>query len=466
MEPSVPAPPSSEGLGDSRRLDVCSGRSLPFPRRSTQGVAAAVASLLLLACDKLPSLSKQSGELFGEFGEIPADNPPLGAVADVAFVHATPSRSSQKLGYLHAGALVPRSNESIENEDCSEGWYAIRPRGFVCSERSVTLDLEHPTLSAMSMQPQLDAALPYTYARANDVTALFERTDNSSIQQVGRLGKHSTMAIVGSWTAPDESNEPQRLGMLMTGRFVRAADLRVAGASRFQGVHLSEAQALPVGFVVKRGVRIWALDGENATAGDELAYHQVLSLSGRFRTVDGERFYAAANDLWVRHKDVTVVLARHEMPDFVRDELRWVDISVITNTAVFYEGRRPVYVTLVSVGRDRLGDPAHTASTERGTFEVVAKHITRRDENPARDSGSAALYDLPWVLELSNGQLLHGVVHHDRFGIEHTDGNVHLAPQDAATLWRWATPELPEGWHSVRHERQPNGPKTLVHIRK
>src|SRR5690606_26330926 len=128
--------------------------------------------------------------------------------------------------YLHAGSLVARSEQTLENEDCTEGWYAIRPRGFVCTDKSTTLDLSHPTLAAMAMLPKLEGDLPYTYARATTVTPLYERTDKDAVAQVGRLGKGSSMAVVGSWTAPDESHEPQRLGLLMTGRFVRAADLR------------------------------------------------------------------------------------------------------------------------------------------------------------------------------------------------------------------------------------------------
>lgn len=442
----------------------------PRPPRRRWGSLVLALSASLGACDRGPSLSKQDEASLGaELGEVPPDNPKLGAIADVTFVHALPRASSQKLGYLHAGALVARSEAKLENEDCMEGWYAIHPRGFVCTDRSATTDLDHPTLAAMGMQPQLDAALPYTYARTTKVTPLFERTDDNSVTRAGRLGRGSTLAIVGRWTAPDESLEPQRLGLSMSGRFVRAEDLSAATPSAFRGVALGGDEKLPLGFVVKRGIRIWSLDGDRPTPGAELPYHTILPLTGRYRTVEGERFYATQDDRWVRHKDVTVVLERHEFPDFAKDGLRWIDISVITNVAVWYEGRRPVHVTLVSVGRDRLGDPAETAATERGTFEVVAKHVTRRDQNPDPASGSAARYDVPWVLELSNGQLLHAALGHDRFGIEHTDGNVHLSPGDASLLFRWTTPELPEGWHSVRRWDEgaaETAPKTLVHVRK
>lgn len=401
-----------------------------------------------------------------ELEEVPADGPRLGAIADVTPVLSAPSAAARRLGYLHAGARVPRSAQGIENEDCPDGWYRVRPRGFVCTGKGATLSLEHPTLAAMALQPRLDAALPYTYARATRPTALLERTPENTASPIGRIPQGSFLAVVGSWTAPDESHEPQRLGLLTTGRFVRAAELTAATPSSFRGVALTEGATLPVGFVVKRGVKYWNLDGERPESKDELAYHATLKLTGRFRTVAGERFYALEDGLWVRHKDVTIVLPRHELPDFAREGLRWVDVSVIANTAVFYEGEKPVYATLVSVGRDRLGDPESSASTPRGTFDVVAKHVTRREKNPMPASSGVALYDVPWVVELSNGRLLHAALEHNRFGIEHTDGDIHLAPEDAAFLFRWATPELPEGWHSVRVWDEPETPKTLVNVRK
>lgn len=425
-----------------------------------------LAALACAACGRTPSLSKHQDDDGAELGEVPADNPKLGAVSDVAFVFAAPRNSARKLGYLHAGALVPRSLDKLENEDCPDGWYAVRPRGFVCSGKGATTRLEHPTLAAMALQPRLDDALPYAYARAPAALALLERSTDNSVSSAGRLAKGSHLAVVGSWTAPDESHEPQRLGLLTTGRFVRAAELAAASPSPFVGVQLTETVSLPVAFVVKRGVRAWKVEGGTPAPQEEFAYHATLRLTGRFRTVAGERFYALADGRWVRHKDATVVLARHEMPDFAREGTRWVDVSVLANTAVLYEGEKAVYATLVSVGRDRLGEPESTASTPRGTFDVVAKHVTRRDKNPLQDASGAALYDVPWALELSNGRVLHAALHHDRFGIEHTDGDIHLSPQDAAVVFRWATPELPEGWHSARSWDEPETPKTLVHVRK
>lgn len=424
-------------------------------------------SLLLLSCEsKAPALSKSAAsDTESEFevpdlGPVSPEGPKVGALTDQAPIYSAAHKKSPVLGYLHAGETVARSEKGHENDQCTEGWYAVYPRGFVCTEKSTTLDLNHPTLVAMSLGPNLASPLPYTYARTTKVTALFDRQDKQGVALKGRLAKSTVMAIVGSWTAPDESHEPQRLGLKMDGGFVRADDLEPAQSSSFSGAKLSEELSLPLGYVVRRGVRVWTMNEGQAEKGEELEYHARLALTGKYRTVQGERFWALDDGKWVRHKDVTVLRRRHEFPDFATDEQKWVDVSIVTGSAIFYEGKKAVYATLVSVGRDRLGDPKTTASTEMGTFRVERKQITRR----VSDSPDAPLHDAPWALALASGDWIYSSPEHDRFGIEHTDGDIELSPADGQFLWHWAAPAMPPGWHAVVVE--PAEATTIVHIRK
>lgn len=428
-------------------------------------------ALLLLGCDSddaAPDLSaetKTADDSEREYetpdlGPIGAEAPLLGALVDQAPIYAAAHKKSPVLGSLHAGERVPRSEKSHENDQCTEGWYAVSPRGYMCTEKSASTDLTHPTLQAMALGPNLAGALPYTYARTTKVTALFDKKGKQGVELSGRLGKSTVMAIVGSWTAPDESHEPQRLGLKMDGKFVRAADLEAASGSQFSGVLLDESMSLPLAYVVRRGVRAWHLDGGSAVKKDELKYHERLALTGRFRTVQGNRFWASSDNRWVRHQDVTVLRKRHEYPEFAIEDQKWVDVSIVTGSAIFYEGKKPVYATLVSVGRDRLGDPKTTASTERGTFRVVRKQVTQRSS----DSPDTPLHDAPWALRLESGDWLYASPRHDRFGIEHTDGNIELSPKDGKHLWHWTNPQVPASWHGV--SVLPSEKTTIVHIRK
>ena len=78
---------------------------------------------------------------------------------------------------------------------------------------------------------------------------------------------------------------------------------------------------------------------------------------------------------------------------------------------------------------------------------------------------SAAIHDVPWAVELSNGQLIVGAYWHDRFGIEHGPGNIELSPVDAGWLFHWMEPEVPAGWHAVTETPKGEG-VPIVNVRK
>ncbi len=423
-----------------------------------------------LACSggsKTPALSRT--EEVVRSAPVPPENAPkLGVVSERLLVREFTDVRAPSLGVLRAGARVPRSVEAVSHAGCAGGWYAIRPRGFVCVGGEATLDLNHPTLAAMALAPTLDAKLPYTYARARNDTPLFERVQGQedSVREVGQLHRRACMAVVGSWKAKEPSGSEARLALLTDGHFLRASDLEAAKGSDFTGIELSKSQDLPVAFVVKRGVRSFRVNGTDAEKGDLLEYHSELTLSGRFRSLGSIKYWAfdgaalrpsnAGDELWVRHQDVTVVQKRTTFPDFVKDDTRWLDVSVSTGTLVSYTGHRPLFVTLLSVARElpeKTNDTQPASDGPRpiplGTFEVKQKDLTFVDKDPAGFGEAFEVQDAPWALELSSGQLIHGAYWHDRFGIEHGAGSFALSPADASRVFRFVGPELPSGWHAV-----------------
>jgi hypothetical protein len=417
--------------------------------------------------DKGPALNKQAATPQPDPAiQVGAQGPRLGSVANVTPVLDKPTPGAQILGYLHAGSTVTRSAAPVGNEACAGGWYAVYPKGFVCAGEAASLDLNHPTLLAMAMQPKLDAELPYTYARTRSDTSFLEASAQAedSVHALSELPQQSGLAVIGSWQARDEKGSLLRLAMMTDGHFVDAEQLETNRASEFKGVSLDDDHRLPLAFVVKRGVRQWELGKTDARKGDLLDFHARLLLDGKVRTVQGERFWAVKGGGWVRNRDVTVVQTRSEFPGFVKEATHWIDISVLAGSIVLYEGQKPVYASLVSVGQDRLGDPSGNEATLRGEFPVVFKHVTAVAADPARFANKVEMHDVPWVLELSSGQWLHGAYWHDRFGIEHGPGNVQLSPADAAQVWRWAGPALPTGWHGVASDRA--NPETMVNIRR
>jgi hypothetical protein len=395
-----------------------------------------------------------------------ADGPKLGAIANLTPVFDRPGSGAKQIGYLHAGATVVRAGQPYGAQNCPQGWFPIRPRGFVCTGATATTDLSHPTLLAMALAPKLDATLPYTYARLFEHSVRYQRDPKreDGVVEVDELPGRSAMAIVGSWTAKDPAGKELRLGMMTNGQFISAERLKPAPVSEFKGVELSSDLNLPLAYILKRGVHAWKLNGQEPDRVDELDYHHLVPLTGRFRTLGDVRYWAARDGRWVRHRDVTVVRERNVFPEFAKDGQKWIDISIATETLVLYEGKKAIFATLVSAGRDRLENSAASASTQRGTFEVVAKHVTAVSQDPKSISPDQQIYDLPWSLELSSGQLIHGAFWHDRFGIEEGLGSLQLSPADAARVWQWVEPALPVGWHGAA--LQSSDKKTYVVIRK
>jgi len=399
----------------------------------------------------------------------PENGPKLGAIANATPVLERPTSDGRWLGALHAGALLPRSTTALrKSKDCDAGYYPVFPRGVVCLNQGATLDLAHPTLAAMAIQPALDQPLPYTYGRVRKDSALYERDPGrpDGVREAQKLPRGSAMAVVGSWTARVGDGDPERFGLLTNGRFVRASELEAARGSSFSGYAVDAEHELPVAFVVKRGISNFKIEGDRATKAGSLDYHQTLPLSGRFRSVSGSKLWAVDDTRWLREQDVTIVHKRTRFPDFVRDGQRWLDVGVILGTLVAYEGKKPVFATLVSTGRDRTSEVVSgetPAITKLGTFEVVAKHVTLLSAPPERAGEHYHVFDLPWVLELSSGQALLGAYWHDRFGIERGPGDIALSPSDAQRVFQFATPDLPKAWHAAA--ANPND-KTLVVVHK
>jgi hypothetical protein len=244
------------------------------PRRRTALLALFLAAASCNGRSSDSALSKSEDEkAIPNVPPPPENGPKLGSIANITPILERPTNSARTIGTLHAGALIARSATAVrKSKDCEGGYYAIFPRGYVCMNQGATLELSHPTLAAMAIQPARDQALPYTYGRARIESALFERdaSHDDAVREVQKLPRGSAMAIVGSWQARIEGGEPERLGLLTNGRFARARDLEAARGSTFSGYELADGRELPVGFVVKRGVSLFKPDGERFSKAEPL----------------------------------------------------------------------------------------------------------------------------------------------------------------------------------------------------
>ncbi|MCL2823733.1 MAG: L,D-transpeptidase [Polyangiaceae bacterium] len=395
------------------------------------------------------------------------DGPKLASIDKSTSIFERPSLDAPVVGTMRAGTMVARSSDPVSKSGCAGGWYAIHPRGFVCAGQGAPTNLAHPTLAVMKTLPARQAPLPYQYFSTTKPTSLYEwdRAKGAAVREVGKLRRRSRVAVVGSWTAQNPEGATENLAMLPDGRYVNAAHLEDNTVSSLKGVVLDEENKLPVAFVVKQGIRAWSLDGAKPARVEGIEPHSIVPLTGRYRTVGDTQFWGTKDGNHVRHADVTVVRRRETFPEFVGPEQKWIDVSVIMGTVVLYEGRKPVYVALCSVGVDRTGNPETDPTTQMGTFEITAKHITSSEPGTKRFADDHDVFDVPWVQKLSSGQMIHGAIWHSRFGVEHGPGNIQLSANDAAYVFSWAEPVVPEGWHSVLRVVEGES-KVIVVVRK
>lgn len=327
-----------------------------------------------------------------------------------------------------------------------------------------------------------------------------------------RVRRKTGLSFVGAFNTSSDGLA-RRFAVTVDLRLIPTTKVKPDTGSAFHGLELAESAPLPFAWVLSEGVKTYELikDRDQARATGDVPRRAVVPLSGKARIEQGERFYQAAKDQtsWLRASDLAVVDRPVALPEPAEKGEKWIDISLGQQTLVLYEGKRPVYATLVSTGRDRLGDPKTTLATPRGSFRLQSKHIAAAmdsNENTGlaggtrlRPVGATAnagdllqrlkaakqrgqkleadderrllniekgrdpeygitvrrgasgfeLRDVPWIQYFAAGYALHGAYWHDVFGVPRSHGCVNLSPIDARVVFLWTDPPVPNGWHGI-----------------
>ncbi|MEB2313129.1 MAG: L,D-transpeptidase [Sorangiineae bacterium] len=433
--------------------------------------------------------------------------PLLGAVAKETWVYSGPSFGRTKVGYLRAGALVQRGEKPEGFAGCAGGWYRIAPYGYVCVGKNATLELDQPVLRATRTRADRDAPLPYVYGQSRFPTPPYYTRVPSAAEQAAaepELARSPHAAGAGGWREvpveplPDflEGGRPTPWFSMSTHspasptagramvksafsflaffdaggrRFGLTADLdllpmdrlKPVVASSFHGLALEGELTLPVVFVRTRGA--WLYDGDPRTRGltqsRPLAYREAVPVTGVSARVGSSRYLETREGKWLLDDGLVRIDPMKRRPGWATPGRSWLDISILRQSLVAYEGTRPVYVTLVSTGVDGLGDPEKTHSTVRGQFLVHTKHVSvTMDGDEVGDEFD--LRDVPYVQYFHDGYALHAAYWHDGFGQPRSHGCVNLAPIDARWLFAWSSPPVPAAWHGALSLRE----GTLVSI--
>lgn len=432
------------------------------------------------------------------------------------------------LGYLSLGDSVRVKDGNAERARVDgpvgkicKTWYAVEPKGFMCTGPRATLDGNDPVVRELKRH-RADPTSPWPFRYAESLgTPVYGELPNRYLQRTRELGVEQHLERVAQARAlpqderaaihPDlalvdlevpNAGPPPLLdlppaGRSITHRVARGSTLaftkefawqdrswlltwdrgivpkdkvRMFPDSDFQGVALDEEQRLPMAFFRdKPRPQYRRSDGKFVRTDKAWPRLSRVALTGAEATIGAKRYLETKEGVWCDAQDATVA-RRRPVPLIVQQKrgLRtWLDISILGGVLVAYEYDTPVYATLISPGRGGIPHPPHptldTASTPLGTFAVVGKFLTA---TMVSGSNSALVHaEVNYTQNFSGPYALHGAYWHDRWGEKMSGGCVNLAPIDARRIFAWTEPRLPEGWHGMR-TAEGFGDMTVVSLRR
>jgi lipoprotein-anchoring transpeptidase ErfK/SrfK len=315
------------------------------------------------------------------------------------------------------------------------------------------------------------APLPETIASHQQLPSFYGEKRTATQLFVADMLPRSGFALIGIY-----QHEGRPFGLTTEMALLPLDRMRRVAESSFHGVPLSEEFTLPIAIVRGRRAKRHTMTPGGAFAPiGKLPRGTSLALTGRSERRRGTKFHEAMDGSWMRADQVVRIDALDELPSYATAKRRkkrkraadesepakakaprprkWIDVSINRQALVAYEGERPVFATLVSTGADGTGDPDKTHSTVQGTFLIHTKHVSVTMDGD-EEGDEFDLRDVPYVQYFKAGYALHAAYWHDDFGTPRSHGCVNLAPKDAAWLFGWTTPGVPDGWHaalSLRH---------------
>jgi hypothetical protein len=368
-------------------------------------------------------------------------------VDDGAPVMMAPDTAAQRRGTVGAGTRLGFSRR-VFGPGCPNGvWYETSDALFICEA--------HVQPSPDPPGPKIDewlsdgGRLPQRYAfiRYGGTRAYLHPSDYFRNDYEEALGKGFGIVMTGEQVY-------EGVAFVRTRRhlWVEKGSVRFVQGSSFTGVKLGAGDELDVAWVALRPAAVYARpQGKVVRRLGRHAIVHVASTKGAWAELVGGG--------WMRLSDLARA-ERTEPPEEVGPSDRWIDIDVARQVLVAYEGKRPMFATLVSTGRD-----TKQSRTPIGTFPIWVKlDYTDMDDLERADvDANYSIQDVPWVQFFEGSYGFHAAFWHDDFGRRRSHGCINLSPSDARYLFQFTQPVLPPGWNAIL--TLPEDHPTVVRVR-
>jgi lipoprotein-anchoring transpeptidase ErfK/SrfK len=204
-----------------------------------------------------------------------------------------------------------------------------------------------------------------------------------------RARRHTGLSLIGSFhLGPEGLN--RRMAITTDLRFAPHTKIKPDLGSPWHGLELGDETTLPLAFIRAQGAKAYKISKGKAIPGGDLEYRSVHALAGTMKTAEGVKYYRTKDKRWLSQLDVGLAVPPASWPEDAEKGKKWIEISISNQTFVMWEGKRPIYATLVSTGQAGLEDPKKTTATVRGVFKIRNKHITATmDSNEGSSVGGA-----------------------------------------------------------------------------
>jgi len=146
--------------------------------------------------------------------------------------------------------------------------------------------------------------------------------------------------------------------------------------------------------------------------------------------VGSETWHRIGADRWLNGQWLRLARSRAR-PAAIGASERWVGVSLSTQTAIAYEGDRPVYAAMIASGLP--GTP-----TVQGIFRTWARLPSTKMSGGRPGQGYYYLEGVTWTCYFYRGYALHTAYWHDAFGAPRSHGCVNLSPYDAWWIFQWS----------------------------
>jgi hypothetical protein len=443
---------------------------------------------------------------------LPTEAPRLYAKTRHVWIYPELDATKQWIGYLWSGTSVAlRDPKPKYGIGCGEFFYAIVPRGYVCTDGGrATTDPKDPVVLALSpYAPRADSPWPHRYGESRGAplysilpSELEQRMREPDLaSQLKRLARardigHGEGSLLGVdlAQAPEQNLVFPRLSPavydahpLLKNRSTVAytKELRYAGrdflltadyrfipkdrvvpypVSRFHGVHLGVDGTWPLAFFREDHLACYRRTAPNAFEAQPNCFARLshVELSGKSEQVNQVEYLETKAGTWLDRADAVVpTLAERtpwdarvgqpdESPMRPKGRATWIEVSIRGGWLIAYEDTTPAFVTLISPGRG--GEPLRGhIPLETASTPLGRFSITGKFVTSTMVAPNDYLHsDVPFAQNFTGPYALHSAYWHDNWGNLMSGGCINLSPIDALFMFHWTEPPAPEGWHGTR----------------